>query len=546
MLTRRLAFTAALFLALPAFAGGCSSAGEESYDATSDGLRTLKADEKIGDIAFGATEDVAYTNKPLYRALHVKAVRGDIMDVWVRGDAPADAVAWIVNAHSTTLASADDSDGTKDAHVVYTVKTGGDLYIVLRDKHQKPGEFHVTLAPKGVAGGPGDGEAGGAGGNGGGGGGAGGAGNAHDGVQNGTETDVDCGGDSLAKCAPSKKCKVDADCTVACSDAKRCVEAPSCRPHFGGDTCGAGEVGSGAEQHESCCRSLEVPGYADPAQPGKKVYLDKYEVTAGRVRAFIEAITAEYGKPDVKAWVTAHPPAIWNPAWTQFLPSDTDADTIALPNTPGQQGNVGTNYSFGSALYVYVHGHNCYQGAGSYGFPTYWYPADVMTNQNGGLPRAATKEELDIKSMTCIPNAMLAAFCAWDGGQLATQAVLDTVTQNGARLPPMASANVTSDSGSVSPNYYYPYFDPGVSHEGVSRIAAPGRVQADALSIDGGEPWMDLRGNLNEVALVGAGGFTLLYQGIGYSSARALNNPNVLKLPEYKAGYSGGRCMRFE
>jgi hypothetical protein len=84
-----------------------------------------------------------------------------------------------------------------------------------------------------------------------------------------------------------------------------------------------------------------------------------------------------------------------------------------------------------------------------------------------------------------------------------------------------------------------------VTHEGVSRIAAPGRVTADVVSIDGAEPWMDLRGNLNEVALATAGGFTLLYQGIGYSSARALNNPQALKRPEYKAGYSGGRCMRF-
>ena len=41
-------------------------------------------------------------------------------------------------------------------------------------------------------------------------------------------------------------------------------------------------------QHESCCRTLAVPGYDDPAHPGKKVYLDKYEITAGRVRAFIE------------------------------------------------------------------------------------------------------------------------------------------------------------------------------------------------------------------------------------------------------------------
>jgi hypothetical protein len=318
--------------------------------------------------------------------------------------------------------------------------------------------------------------------------------------------------------------------------------------HLGGDTCGRGEVGEAGAQHESCCRSLEVPGYVDPAHPGKKVYLDKYEVTAGRVRAFVDAITKQYHRPDLKTWVNANPPPSWNASWTQFLASDTDADSIALPNQPaGTTSNVGTSYAFGSALYVYVHGHNCYQGAGSYGFPTYWYPADVMTNQNGGLPRVATKAELDVKAMTCIPNAVLAAFCAWDGGQLATESVLETVTANGTRLAPLdpSKVNVSSDSASTSQVYYYPSFGPTVTHEGVSRIAAPGRVAADVVSIGGAEPWMDLRGNLEEVALATSGGFTLLYQGIGYSSARAVNNPQALKLPEYKAGYAGGRCMRF-
>jgi hypothetical protein len=529
MLTRRFAFV--LACSVPLFVA-CSSSEDESVDTGGEELRALQPAEKIGEIAYGETKDVAYAPAPLYRALHVTgAAVNDTIDAWVKGDGAADAVAWIINARSTSLVTADDSQGL-DAHVTYKIRTAGDYYIVLRDKHSHAGTFHVSLAKQ--AGG------------GGGGGGGGGAGNNHDGIQNGTETDVDCGGASGNKCAVDKKCKADADCTVACSYAKKCIDAPSCKPHMGGDTCGAGEVGSGVENHESCCRSLEVPGYADPAEAGKKVFLDKYEITAGRVRAFVEAVTAEYGHPDIKAWVAAHPPAIWNPAWSQFLPSDTDWEVINLPNTPGQQGNVGTNYNFGSALYVYVHGHNCYQGANSYGFPTYWYPDDVMKNQNGGLPRAISKDELDVKSMTCIPNAMLQAFCAWDGGQLATQAVLDNVTQTGARLPPMNNANVTSDSGGVSPNYYWPFLDAAATHEGVSRIAAPGRVTADATVIaPGSEPWMDLRGNLNEVALVNNTTFNLLYQGIGYSSARALNNPNALKLPEYKAGYSGGRCMRF-
>jgi hypothetical protein len=500
MVTSRVAFGFLLFLGACALAG-CAPATEddEIVGESSDALRTLAANERVGDLAFGETKTVAYTPSPLYRALRVEAHAGDKLDVWVRGVGPTDvAVAWIVNARSTTLASGDDADGTKDAHLVKPITTSGDYWVVFRNKKRAPAGFRVTLAAH--AGG---------GGGGGGGGDAGGGGGGHGGVG---------------------------------------TDAPSCKVHLGGDTCGHGEVGEAGAQHESCCRSLEVPGYVDAAHPGKKVYLDKYEVTAGRVRAFVDAITKQYHRPDLKAWAGANPPPAWNASWTQFLASDTDADSIALPNQPaGTTGNVGTSYAFGGALYVYVHGHNCYQGAGSYGFPTYWYPDDVMTNENGGLPRAATKAELDVKAMTCIPNAVLAAFCAWDGGQLATEAVLESVTASGTRLAPLdpSKVNVSSDSASTSQVYYYPSFGPNVTHEGVSRIAAPGRVTADVVSIDGAEPWMDLRGNLNEVALATAGGFTLLYQGIGYSSARALNNPQALKLPEYKAGYSGGRCMRF-
>ncbi len=38
-------------------------------------------------------------------------------------------------------------------------------------------------------------------------------------------------------------CVLDSECEVACDYANRCIPAPSCKPHLGGDTCGTGEVG---------------------------------------------------------------------------------------------------------------------------------------------------------------------------------------------------------------------------------------------------------------------------------------------------------------
>ena len=464
-----------------------------------------------------------------------------------------------------------------------------------------------------------------------------------DGVRDGSETDVDCGGPSAPKCAEGKSCLVDDDCDVACSYAKKCIVIPSCKPHLGGDTCGKGEVDEPGAQHESCCRSLPVPGYADPSHPGKTVYLDKYEITAGRIRAFIEKMASiNVGKPDVKSWIAAHRPQIRDPAWDPFLPTDTEGQVVVIarrllgdprPEDSGQTGqpgpgvilppatdqprHKGTNYQFGSEIYVDLHGNNCATYPGSYGAPTYWYPPDILS-RDGQVARAAgvtasgapvsAKDLLDVKSMNCVTNAMLAAFCAWDGGQLATDEVLDFITespaslgnvsgcgtqhddhgellgnvftntvQSGGRCPSVALINATFDAGDSLPvagsplnahNYHFP--DTGnQNYDKAWEISAPGRAStaaaANGAPVDmlritpGAEPWMDLHGNLSEAALDMSGAtftgkFSLKYRGVGYGSARSDLNMTLLKgesvarvqRPEAKAFYTGGRCMRFK
>ena len=464
-----------------------------------------------------------------------------------------------------------------------------------------------------------------------------------DGLHNGCETDVDCGGPAAPKCVVGKKCLDDTDCTVACNYAKRCIDAPSCAPHLGGDTCGKGEVGEPGAQHESCCRSLTVPGYIDPAHPGKTVTLDKYEITAGRMRAFVDQMARENGgNPNVKGWIAKHRPQIWDQAWEGVLPSDLEGGTqiigrrllgdprpedsgsndppgpgVILPPATDQLRHMGTNYQFGSEIYVDLPGNNCATYAGTYGFPTYYYPASILS-RDGQLPRAdgvtatgqpiSAKDLLDVKSMNCVTNAMLAAFCAWDGGQLATDEVVDFVTQapaslgnvsgcgtqiddhgellsnifdhtiqTGGRCPPVALVNATFDAGDALPvagsplnvhNYHYP--DTGnPTHDKAWQIAAPGRASlaaaangqpADAIRINAGdEPWMDLHGNLSESVLDMSGAtftgtFGLKHRGIGYGSSRSDLNVTLIKgetivriqRPEAKAAFAGGRCMRFK
>jgi hypothetical protein len=461
-----------------------------------------------------------------------------------------------------------------------------------------------------------------------------------DGVKDDDETDVDCGGASAPKCAVGQGCKVDSDCVIACNYVGTCVGAPSCKPHLGGDTCGTGEEGQPSVEHESCCRSLPVAGYKDPTQAGKTVYVDKYEITAGRVRAWVDALAAaNNGVPDVKGWIAKHRPGIWNTDWEKFLPSDYEGGTLTiarrllgdprpedagetgppatgviLPPATDQSQHLGINYQFGPEVYVDLHGADCGTWDGSYAFSTFWYSPDIQ-KRAGQMARAdglgylgetiPAKELLDVKSMNCMTNAMFAAFCAWDGGQLATDEVLDYITdspaslgsisgcgpqiddhgellgnifdhtvRSGGRCAPAAVINATFDAGDNLPvpgsilnihNYHYP--DLGdQAFDKAWEVSAPGRVslatgsQADQIRINpGDEPWVDLHGNLSESALDMSGAtftglFAMKYRGIGYGSARSdlnmtlMKGESILRLqrPEAKGAYIGARCMRFK
>jgi hypothetical protein len=47
-------------------------------------------------------------------------------------------------------------------------------------------------------------------------------------LQNGLETDVDCGGTACPKCRKGATCKISADCTGVCNKNKKCEQA-NCR-----------------------------------------------------------------------------------------------------------------------------------------------------------------------------------------------------------------------------------------------------------------------------------------------------------------------------
>lgn len=144
----------------------------------------------------------------------------------------------------------------------------------------------------------------------------------------------------------------------------------------------------GASGKDDCCKSLLVPGgtfsrsydgvdYLDPKSAAtlSAFYLDQYEVTVARFRAFVDAGFGTADKPPA-AGVGAHPKVHhsgWNPEWNAKLA----ANPIALRKD----------------LHCYVH--------------------QTFTDKPG---------ENESLPVNCLSWYSAFAFCAWDGGRLPTEA----------------------------------------------------------------------------------------------------------------------------
>ena len=342
-----------------------------------------------------------------------------------------------------------------------------------------------------------------------------------DGVKNGGETSVDCGGagtpgsDGAPACADGKTCGVDGDClSVACATStKVCVTGLSCKASNGTntpglDTCGLGETGAPGSVHESCCRSLPLPTTTT-------VRLDKYEVTAGRMRQFLTTIG-----PNVQSWVNG-----------QITASTTAGKTLSAQIPAAARPFLPTTDDIGQPLNLVLQlgagvgvmntnqpspEQGCFIADGAYGAAEYWEPASVLTAY--GVPaRFYTQAQLDEKPMNCTPYWMLAAFCAWDGGALPTIAEQSEAwgTQQYPWGPtflpnpyPMSTPVVDFTTtvnyfNNTELFYHFPDYSTTQNHNDNSGyISAPGRFKLDSTKLTSadGEHWMDLGADMMEFA----------------------------------------------
>ncbi len=131
----------------------CSSSAQEPTGSSEDALRVPSAAEIAGDITYGQTQTVAYTEVPSFRAFRLAGKQGDAVDLWVRSTTGGDARAWLVRADGGTLAQNDDADATtSDAHIVATLPRTETYFVVFRDANYEDNTFTVSLAGGGGSG----------------------------------------------------------------------------------------------------------------------------------------------------------------------------------------------------------------------------------------------------------------------------------------------------------------------------------------------------------------------------------------------------------
>ncbi|MFH0900409.1 MAG: SUMF1/EgtB/PvdO family nonheme iron enzyme [Pseudomonadota bacterium] len=222
----------------------------------------------------------------------------------------------------------------------------------------------------------------------------------------------------------------------------------------------------GPTQDQDCCDAPLVPGGWFDKGPGP-VYirtecpafvsdfrLDRYEVTVGRFRRFVEAGVGTQENPP-PACAGAHPRIAgsgWDPSWNRHLPANKKELIAAL---------------------------NCQRSTYGIDGPTW---TDAL-GPNESLP------------INCLDWYLLFAFCAWDGGRLPTATEWQYAAVGGSEQRRYPWGNNAPDSTYAN---YDPVHEVGHSCERQCNVAPVG-----SRSPKGDGKWgnADLSGNIAEWTL---------------------------------------------
>lgn len=285
-------------------------------------------------------------------------------------------------------------------------------------------------------------------------------------------------------------------------------------------TCGNGS--------DNCCRSKTVPaGTAGDIRVDTSFDLGVYEVTSGRFAAFVTELNG-----DVRGAATSGRLPGFNVEWASHLPSSRAAVDEELGPACKYRSDVA-----------------------DYGARTWPSPdvertvASFIKDKNqraADIREDATPTRLYAKPINCVSYWMAAAFCAWDGGRLPTNAEWTYTALGGNQLReyPWGSGRTADklvtdlkrDANSFTFPEDFPWFDNGFN---AYHIAPPGRKPA------GASRWghQDMGGNLLEwvadITKKGAG----IVRGGSWEGHKDLNAQAYVNYPlDRTYGSLGFRC----
>jgi hypothetical protein len=246
----------------------------------------------------------------------------------------------------------------------------------------------------------------------------------------------------------------------------------SCRggPGPGITTCGATET-----TNDDCCTSLTLPKTTTRT-------LDKYEITAGRMRAFVSAT------PNIRKFAndfaTANPTSQLGKVLTGFPKTANFGSYLdTLPDHTGTATPLDEAVFLGAFPVDAINVEDgCFVQPGGYGAATFWQPPENLKPYGIGVAKDGTRKypqaEYDKKSLNCVSALMLATFCAWDGGELATTSDFHEVwgTQKVVLPGPGATVFVPWDTGTPAAVLAWSQFNWRNGHDGACPTGWPGCV----------------------------------------------------------------------
>jgi hypothetical protein len=119
---------------------GCAATRNDDVAASSDDFRALTADEILGEIGYGETQDVDVTPTPRYRAFAFQGRKNDQILAQVTSLDATDPVLWVLDSDFNVVASNDNASATTmNANVTGKfLPKDGKYYLAFREMSRAP------------------------------------------------------------------------------------------------------------------------------------------------------------------------------------------------------------------------------------------------------------------------------------------------------------------------------------------------------------------------------------------------------------------------